>query len=708
MKNSFTKIFILILLLFSGSLTFAQSGVGKLSGKVIDADTKEPLIGANIVLLNTELGAATDVDGNYFILNITPGTYQVKFSYVGYAPKTIQNVRVVAGVTYELNIDLSTDFTLPEIVVQSNKLFEEKATNTVKVFDAEQISRLPVRGVTNIASLQSGVVSQSGSGGVTGNATLNIRGGRGSEVLYIVDGVPQTNLYNRGSVSQVSDNAIEQISFQVGGYESKYGQAQSGIISITTKSGNPYYKIFGEAVSSTYLDNYGYNLYSGNISGPIYPGLSEHTFFLSGERSWTKDSDPPSIPLNFPSINESFNYRPNNPADVWRFTGKTKSLFGAFSAYLSANINLRHYMAWDLRKAKQDSKFNDEYSERNFSYSGRVSQTVSASTFWNLTLGYKAFELKRYFPFFGDNLEAYGDSAIWKNQLGVYLAGDGLFPALLDENGNPVYVNIGTPDDPNFQAVQQATDQYGIFRPYGYATGLYQHRVDDAMTGDFDLTSQIDKHLIEIGGGVESHTYRGFFVYPSALGLQPDSLTLAQKFTELSPTVYGYDVTGKTQTSSDNPDQFIRPRKPLLGYAYVQDRFELEDLVLNIGLRMDYFDIKSYVLKDPSLPFYGGSDKQHIDPGDFKLRDPEIELSPRIGLGFPVTESTVFHAQFGRFIQIPDLNNVYAGPFDYKSMYEGSFDPQFGQNGALKPEETLQYEIGFRQMFGTNAAINLT
>lgn len=720
MKNSLTKIFILILLLFSVSLTLAQSGVGKLSGKVIDADTKEALIGANVVILNTDLGAATDADGNYFVLNITPGTYQVKFSYVGYAPKTIQNVRIVAGVTYELNVDLSTDFSLPEIVVQSNKLFEEKATNTVKVFDAEQISRLPVRGVTNIAALQSGVVSKEGSGGVSGNATLNVRGGRGSEILYIVDGVPQTNLYNRGSASQVSDNAIEQISFQVGGYEAKYGQAQSGIISITTKSGDPFYNIFGQAESSTYLDNFGYNLYSGNISGPIIPGSPDHTFFLSGERGWYKDGDPPAVSIDFPSINKSYDYKPNDPSDVWRFTGKTRSLFGAFSVYLSANINLRDAMVWDLRKAKQDAAFNDATKEQNYSYSGRVSQTISASTFWNLTLGYKAYDFKRYLPFFGDNLLAYGDSAIWKNQLGVYLAGNGLFPAELDENGNPVRNSLD-------QAIQQSTDPNGIFRPYGYATGLYQHRVDNAMSADFDLTSQIDNHLMEIGGGVESHIYRGFFVFPSALALQSDSLSLGQKFAQLSPTGYGFDVTGQTETGSDisglltylnnknqpsangtNLNQFLRPYKPLLGYAYIQDRFELEDLVLNLGLRMDYFDIKSYVLKNPALPFYGGSDPQHIDIGDFKVRDPEVEISPRIGLGFPVTESTVFHAQFGRFIQIPDLNNVYAGPYDYIVMYEGSFDPQFGTNGALKPEETLQYEIGFRQLFGTSAAINLT
>ena len=571
MKNSFTKIFILILLLFSSTLVLAQSGVGKLSGKVIDADTKEPLIGANVVLLNTELGAATDVDGNYFILNITPGTYEVKFSYVGYAPKTIQNVRVVPGVTYELNAQLSTDFSLPEIVVQSNKLFEEKATNTVKVFDADQISRLPVRGVTNIASLQAGVVSQEGSGGVSGNATLNVRGGRGSEVLYIVDGVPQTNLYNRGNVSQVSDNAVDQISFQVGGYEAKYGQAQSGIISITTKSGDPYYKIFGEAVSSTYLDDYGYNLYSGNISGPIYPGLADHTIFLSAERGWYKDGDPSALGLNFPSINESFTYKPNNPSDVWRFTGKTKSLFGQFSLYLSTNINFRDYMSWDMLKAKQDWMFNDQFKEKNYTYSARVSQTISSSTFWNLTLGYKSFDLKRGLPYFGDNLFAYGDSTIWAQQLGIILASNGTRSvAQLDQNGQPVY-------NANGEAIAITTDENGIFRPNGYATGLYQHRVDDALTGDFDLTSQVDNHLFEIGGGLEYHTYRGFFVYPFQLMLPSyDGLSVYEKFDKIQPTVYGFDITGQTKTDNSESNQFLRPRHPLLAYAYVQDRFELE------------------------------------------------------------------------------------------------------------------------------------
>jgi len=160
MNKFFTNVLVALSLLILTSSAFAQSGVGKISGKVLDADTREPLIGANILLLNTNSGAATDIDGNYFILNINPGTYNAKVSYVGYAPKTIQGVRIVANLTYELNVDLSTD--------EDKKFFEEKATNTVRVIDSEMISRLPVRGVSSIVSLQSGVVVQDGSGGQDG------------------------------------------------------------------------------------------------------------------------------------------------------------------------------------------------------------------------------------------------------------------------------------------------------------------------------------------------------------------------------------------------------------------------------------------------------------------------------------------------------------------------------------------------------------
>jgi len=630
----------LVFLLLSVSL-FAQTGVGKMSGKVLDADTKEPLIGANIILLNTNLGAATDIDGNYYILNITPGTYEVKVSYVGYAPKTIQEVRIVANITYELDVELSTDFTLPDIVVVDKKFFEAKSTNTVKVIDSEQISRLPVRGVQGLASLQSGVVTQEGSGGQDGNASINVRGGRGSEVLYIVDGVPQNNLYNRGTVAQVSNVAIDQISFQVGGYEAKYGQAQSGIVNVTTKSGQPDYNLFIDLQSSDLLntDNFGSNLYSGSISGPVIPGIPEHTIFLSGERGWYQDSDPPAVPMEIwtaedgsvmdaPHILETI---PNNPASVWRFSGKLNSRFGDWNVQLSALLNDRIYKnskgTGPMRQYKYSSQFIEEIEEENSSYSMRVSQTVSSNTFWNLNLGYRLFDFERYNPFLKgvENQILYGDSLWWadKSGLNVHLLGNGRRTAPVDGNG--------------------------VFRPYGYASGLFQQREDDRIGADFDLTSQLDNHLLEFGFGIEQHTVRGYgnFAYIVA-GLdpsQPDYIRFAQN----QPFVFGYDVTGIEKTGSDYPSsldwfadpsiqshptmaEFLKPRQPILGYLYLQDRFELQDLVLNLGVRMDYFDIKSHELIDPELPYAGGVDPNKFDIGDFRIKDVEVKFSPRIGI----------------------------------------------------------------------------
>lgn len=701
MKRIYNFSIIITLFFLFASVAVAQTGVGKLSGKIIDSDTKEPLIGANILIMGTNAGAATDLSGEYFILNITPGTYSVRVSYVGYAPKTIENVRVVANITYELNVDLSTDFTLEDIVIIDRKLFEEKATNTVRVIDSDQISRIPVRGISNIASLQSGVVVQEGSGGQSGNASINVRGGRGSEVLYIVDGVPQNNLYTRGSDAQVSNIAIEQISFQVGGYEAKYGQAQSGIVNVTTKSGNPTYNILADVITSSFTDDYGYNLYSGTISGPIIPGIAEHTFFLSGERQWSKDDTPPAIPYEFPSIGTSYDFTPNNAAAVWRLSGKTSHRIGDFSVNLSGLYNDRVSKLQVARFIKNNSAFMDEVARDNASFNARVSQTVSNSTFWNLNVGYRMFNLERYNPYFKDDLYAYGDSLRWFEVLGVHLFRNGQRTALVDENNIPIRNAAGN-------SIATDLDENGIYRPYGWSNGLYQRRENTAITLDLDITSQLDNHLLEFGFGVSQTVVRGYGVFAYQLARFPD-LPIQENFERLQPFVYGYDVTGQTKVGSDFPVMLQRPYEPIIGYAYLQDRYELDDLVLNIGLRMDYFDIKSYVLANPELPIAGGTDPNRIDDGDFKLRDVEIEFSPRIGIGFPVTESTVFHAQYGRFIQVPELNDVYFGPYSYEGFNPGSFDPQSGFNGALKPEETIQYEVGFRQLLaGGASALNIT
>ena len=690
MNKIFTNVLVALSLLILTSSAFAQSGVGKISGKVLDADTGEPLIGANIIILNTNLGAATDIDGNYFILNITPGEYNIRFSYVGYAPKTIERVRSVANITYELNVDLSTDFTLPEIIVQDKKFFEENATNTVYVMDAEQIGRLAVRGVQNVVSLSAGVVIQEGSGGQDGNATINVRGGRGGEVLYIIDGVPQNNILNNTNQAQISDNSIDQVSFQVGGYEAKYGQAQSGIVNITTKSGQAYYDIFAEALTSTELDDYGYNLYSLNVSGPIIPGNPNHTIFIAGERGWLKDADPPGITLEYPSIDKSSEFREENESSLWRGSLRTASTFGSFRVNLGLNYNTRDSRNYIYSYSKNNPRGNPLLERENISISGRLTQSVSSSSFWNLNVGYRKYSFQQSDKTMGDDLFLYGDSTYISNTFGITLQRDG----------------VRTQVDP-LTDVSFTKDPNGVFWPFGRINNLYSKNEDEVWNVDGDFTAQIANHLLEFGAGGNTHTVRNYAINPVSLASSKDTLTAdnrADIFALTRPSFYGYDVTG-IETNSSDPDKFARPKEPVFAYAYLQDRFELEDLVLNIGLRVDYFDTKTDILRDPALPYAFG-DPDIFDAEDFVQKESEFEFSPRIGLGFPITETTVFHAQYGRFIQLPNLNDLYAGFFDYDVLITD--DSRTVNAGGIISEKTAQYEIGFRQLLGSNAAMNIT
>lgn len=666
---------ILAFTLFVNYTSYSQSAQGKLQGRVLDAQTKEALIGVNVVIMNTDLGAATDIEGNYFILNIPPGTYTVRFSYVGYSTRVFNDVNIVGGITKEINVELSAGVELQEIVVSDEKFFEEKATNTVRIVDAEDIARLPVRGVENIASLQAGVVKAEGSGGAGGNATLNVRGGRGGEVLYVVDGVAQNDIYTGENYSQVSNSAIEQLTFQIGGYEAKYGQAQSGIINVTTKGGNPQYGLFADVVSSEFTDDYNYNMYTFNISGPIFPGVEKHTMFLSAERGWFGDGDPRAVPVEIPSINYSSPVQPNNSSDIWRFTAKTSHNFGAFSVRLSGNLNTRNFRTYIHQYAKNNSEHNPLTERLNGSISARISQNLSTNSFWNLNLGYRTFRNETGDGVWFDNLEAYGDVEANKT-IGVNLLGNGL---------------------------RLAYDPVGVFFARGRVSNAYSKTENTTLTADLDFTSQIENHLLEIGGGFYYNLLRFYSIAPVGLALEGvRDLPAEERYRQQQPTYFGYDITGRSKTSLGDEAE---PRQPIQAYVYIQDRFELEDIVLNVGLRADFLDTKADILRDPTLPYAFGNPNAY-DPEDFVVKKAEFELSPRIGLGFPVTENTVFHAQYGRFVQQPSLQNLYTTINNLNFLITDN--NWLLNNGHLESEVTTQYEIGFRQVFADAAALNIT
>ena len=271
---------ILLFLLLMPTLVLAQ-GTGKLAGRIIDGSTGDGLPGANVIIQGTTLGATTDLDGNYVIIGIPVGTYSVSISFVGYSTETVNGVEINAGYTRDLNADLLPGIELDEVVVEYERpLLQKDAIGVPKIVSSEEIVNLPVRGASNLARIQAGVV------GLEGEEELYIRGGRDSEVTYFIDGVKVTG----GQTLNIPQSAIEQLETQIGNINARYGDVMSGVINITTKSGAQNFFGSIEGLTSEQLDPYGYNLVSGSVGGPLIK--NKINFFLAGEYTDQVDSDP--------------------------------------------------------------------------------------------------------------------------------------------------------------------------------------------------------------------------------------------------------------------------------------------------------------------------------------------------------------------------------------------------------------------------------
>ncbi len=270
------KIFILFFL--SQILIYAGT-TGKLSGKIKDTQTGEPLIGANVVIEGTNFGAATNVNGEYVILNIPPGKYNVKFSFIGYESLLMQDVVITVDQTTVLSVSLNSQtIQVGEVIVTARTpLIQKDVTSSIAVITREQIEALPVSTFTELLSLQAGVT---GSG-----SNLHVRGGRANEVAYMIDGTLVVDPLLGGLATDINNDAIQEMSLLSGTFNAEYGNSLSGVVNIVTRDGGDKFSAKLEARTS----EFGFDRYSslhqdrvnGSISGPILN--SEYNYFISGE-----------------------------------------------------------------------------------------------------------------------------------------------------------------------------------------------------------------------------------------------------------------------------------------------------------------------------------------------------------------------------------------------------------------------------------------
>lgn len=286
---------VIIFLLYIMNSTLFAGNTGKILGRVVDKKTGEPLVGVNIVLVNQFLGASTDANGEYFIININPGTYILDCSYIGYQSIRVENVAVQS--------DQSTrqDFELYEQVMESSEkiivtarkpMVRKDLTSSRKVTTTEEIKALPVETYSGILLAQAGVT-------LGADGAIHIRGGRSTEIAYLVDGVSVANPFStNGLATSVANNSIQELTVTSGAFNAEYGNAMSGVVNFTTKEGSSDFKSYISFYSGDYLSSHN-NIFTniddinplansvleGTLSGPLSLTGKNNTFFISARSS---------------------------------------------------------------------------------------------------------------------------------------------------------------------------------------------------------------------------------------------------------------------------------------------------------------------------------------------------------------------------------------------------------------------------------------
>ncbi|MBI3111090.1 MAG: TonB-dependent receptor [Ignavibacteriales bacterium] len=696
------------ILMLQAGLCIVSAGVlsantGKITGKVTDAATKEPLPGANIVLEGTTIGASTDPDGHYVILNVPPGVYTATASFIGYKRIRITDTRVSVGFTTTLDFALEEgDIELEPIVVQGERtpLIRKDLTNPVASISAESIEQLPATDISKVIGLQSGVT-------VGDDGSIHIRGGYSNEIVYTLNGVNINNPYGNSRSVGLAINAVQEVSVSSGTFSAEYGTALSGVVNYVTKEGGRklsggFRVLSGDHVSNRnelFLDidkvnPLGVNRAEATLGGPIMGDFlsfySSGTYNYNGghlfgrriyapEDSYVSREGFPSDDPRRGASSSPYYFDPYRKPRADSLGGPTGDgtivpLNWSRSYNLQGNLSFRFSPRHKLKlEAVYDNDVRPENAGNSSSFANRYKpegrRTARGEGFfysfdWSHVLSDRAFYTLK-----GSFIQDKATSRVYDD------------PS--DERYLPSYYLRGLGDT-------------------GFLTGgvdLFRFARETQTYGlKFDIVAQLfDIH--EMKAGLEFRSHR----------LEVESYTLQFRdpaFPNVTPSPTNH-FTGLYTFRPYIPD----PQGGYVGYvrrpwelsAYVQDKIELfESIILNLGLRYDrFFPAARY---NPMI-----SEELILQESLFleqNLQDTDAKnmVSPRVSVSYPITDRGTIRLSYGHFYQIGSLSSLFSNPFFYAPP---GTNPSFG-NPNVSPQRSVQYEMGLQQGLTDNMKLEIT
>ncbi len=607
----------ILLLLLSCSLLMGAN-FGRISGKVVESESGDPIMGANIIVEGIDLGAASDQEGNYLIAQIPPGKYNVRCQYIGYTPVVVKNITVTSNRIAFVNFELSPKtLDMEEVVVTAQRdEIEKDLTATTRSVQTAEIEEMPTTTITDVIRTQPGVVSAGG---------LHFRGGRSGEVVYMVDGVPMVNPLSTdiNSSEMINKGAIAEMQMISGTYSAEYGNAMSGVINITTREGGSEFH-GGVDIKNSKLGveensaDYNRSVIRMNLNGPLF--TPKTTFFMSGNF----DDRDNYLPWGYRTEGNLF----------LKLTDKhINNLKLSLTANLSNGIHKNYSHTW---KYIPDQYWYEPRSNTQMLSLG-MTHTLSEKMYYTVSMFYTQyhydsgdFDYNDLKPDYrrDENKEFYSLSYVSSysenDQNTIGLKSDWVWYA---NNFNEVKAG--------FVAKRHNIDRFYVSSPY----------YDDVILDDY----------------------------------------------EVQPTEFG---------------------------AYIQDKVNFSSIILSAGLRFD--------MHDPNTEYWDNPYDTEDSTKSVVESDVHTQVSPRLGISYPVTDRTVFHFGYGHYFQRPDYQYIYKaltnrssselydvnndGVVDYRDnvlMNLKSGNGRFG-NPDLKPEKTIAYEFGVSQQLFEDYILDIT
>ena len=750
--GSFLQTVTIISLLITG--TVIAGTTGKISGKVTDASTGEPLAGANVMIAGTIFGASTDEVGDYFIINIPPGSYEVSVAYIGYEKKVSSNTRVSIDQTTTVNFALNASVIegASVDVVAERAIIEQDITGSKAVLTADFLDNMAVVDLEDALSQQTGFVDM--------GETQYIRGGTASEVNYMVDGISMVSGILGDSWARLNTSSMEEVEVLTGGYNAEYGNAMSGVVNIVSKEASAGSGIRGSVKLRTRPAgkyHWGRNMYADDLWYRTNYDLAhwqselEDENKLAGFKSylslwypdqWNENSADPTAQQLLDLYTEQI-----TPQDVLgKYTERAEheleaTIYGAVSSKLNYLLSVRGKNGVNI--FPQGGEYNPERNiQANINYYLTDNQKLTLNV---MSGGYTSYT---YTESNWNNRESSKEAAWQPNPdirdpyVGMAFAPWGGYwakgPQVKDITmWGLTYQNTLSPKTFFTIKVNGLSDDMTEIQDYSKFKTTEQQMPWGGSQFDLAGNFRIEARQIQVNNYTESSQTN----FKADLTSQVTKTHQIKTGAEFSMSTLDYQHYYMEFAAGDTWHlDNVYDSKPSEFNAYIQDKMEFEGMIVNVGLRIDGFNANNNYAENIYDPvgfqsWNGGVDNkpsntasiwqsylnkrdwfavlEGVTPADYRssfegvLNDGntvasewKTAISPRLGISFSITAKSKLRFNYGHFYQRPNWSKILGFPtswYDsdpYGSVRMDQWQGYYGQPG-ITYEKTIQYEVGF-------------